>query len=544
MKKKLLFFNLLILAVMFNAKSQVDFEGMLHNYQNGVTLNEGFHSNNYNFVNYYNSNYGSWSGFAYSKQTDGTTSGYSNQYSAITAEGYNSSKNYIVANVSTYNAGTYIKLDTATGINGFYVTNSTYTHNSMRDGDTFAKKFGTDTSATGVIDGTNGKDWFLLTIKGYNNGSFTDSVNFYLADFRFDNDDDDYIINDWTFVDLTSLSNVDSIKFELSSSDNNPTYGMNTPAYFCLDYIKDENNIATDFEELQFDYYNGNDLAGGFTSGNAYFFNTYNSVYSSWSGFAYSRVTDNTTSGYANQYSAITGSGYDNSETYAVSYGTSAIKFDSIYIVNSIFATNSTYAHNSMRDGDAFAKKFGTDTNSTGVIDGTNGEDWFLLTIKGYKNGNYIDSVNFYLADFRFDNDDDDYIINNWTEVDLTSLGGIDSLNFSLSSSDNNTNYNMMNTPAYFCLDHITTTLATEIAYTKTNIENITVYPNPVKNIINIKNAQNSQITINNLSGKIVYKNYSYNNIEKIDLSFLNNGMYIISIKTDTSVITRKIIKK
>ncbi len=542
MKKTLLFVNLLIIAVVFNAKSQIDFEAMLHDYQNGATLNGGFHSNNYQFPNYYNAAWNSWSGFAYSKMTDATTSGYTNQYSAVAGSGYNASANYLVANVSTYNAGTYIKFDTASAINGFYVTNSTYAHNSMRDGDSFAKKFGTDTSATGVNDGTNGEDWFLLTIKGFNNGVFTDSVNFYLADYRFSDDSQDYIIDAWTMVDLTSLNTVDSISFGLSSSDVG-TYGMNTPAYFCLDFIADENNVSTDFEEFQFDYYNGSDLAGGFTSGEGYFYNNYNEAWGAWSGFSYSRVTDNITSGWANQYSAITGEGYNSSETYAVSYSTSSIKLDSVYTVNSIFVTNSTYAYNSMRDGDAYGKQFGSTTNANGDDDGTNGEDWFLLTIKGFVNGTFADSVNFYLADYRFTDDNDDYIVNDWREVDLTSLGEIDSLSFALSSSDVG-NYGM-NTPAYFCLDHITTTLTSEIVLNEeTTLTNTVMYPNPVNDILHISNANNSQIKIVDLSGKVLYNKYSYNNIETVNLSEFNTGIYFVSVKTDEKVTTKKIIKR
>lgn len=541
MKKNLLYVSLLVLAVVFNAKSQIDFEGMLHDYQNGATLNGGFHSENYHFVNYYNASYNSWSGFAYSKATDATTSGYSNQYSAVTGSGNNGSENYLVSNVSSYNAGSYIKLDTASALNGFYITNSTYAHNSMRDGDSFAKQFGSTTNAAGDDDGTNGEDWFLLTIKGYNNGVYTDSVNFYLADYRFADNSQDFIIDAWTMVDLTSLNTVDSLTFALSSSDNGD-YGMNTPAYFCVDNITNENDVITDFEEFQFDYYNGSDLAGGFTTNEAYFFNNYNQAWGSWSGFSYSRVTDNTTSGYMNQYSAITGEGYNTSETYAVSFGTSSMKLDSTYTVNSIYVTNSTYTHNTMRDGDAYSKQFGSTTNAAGDDDGTNGEDWLLLTVRAYSNGIYTDSVNFYLADYRFTDDNDDYIINTWAEVDLTSLGENDSLTFSLTSSDNG-QYGM-NTPGYFCIDYISTTITNEISFTENIISEVTMYPNPTTGILNINNTENSKIIITDLSGKILYNKQSYNGIKTINMSNYKAGIYIVSVINESSVVTEKIIKK
>ncbi|MFI5196449.1 MAG: DUF4465 domain-containing protein [Chitinophagales bacterium] len=173
------------------------------------------------------------SGFSYSNWTDSVTSGYTNQYSAKTAIGYGGSANYAVAwcsNPVTFANTINLKLNgTAIGhmVSGFYVTNNTYAYNSMRDGDFAAKKFG---GASG-----NDPDWFLLTMKGYSGGVLTaDSVNFYLADYRFVHNDSDYIVKTWEWVNLTSLGHVDSLQFLLSSSDNG-SFGMNTPAYFCMD---------------------------------------------------------------------------------------------------------------------------------------------------------------------------------------------------------------------------------------------------------------------------------------------------------------------
>ena len=524
MKKTLLLVKLLILAVVFNANAQIGFEGLLKDYWNGSDLTGGFHSNNYQFVNYYNQAYGSWSGFARSRTNDVTTTGYANQYSAITGIGNNSSETYLTSFISSWDGADYVKLDTASSVNGVYVTNSTYAYLSMRDGDAYSKKFG---GATG-----DDPDFFILTIKGFNNGSYTDSVNFYLADFRFSDNSQDYIVNTWTFVDLSSLNSVDSLTFELSSSDNG-TYGMNTPAYFCIDDLTDENDIVTDFEDYDFDYWNGADLSGGFTSDNGYFYNQYTQAYGSWTGFAYSRKTDITTAGWANQYSAITGEGFNSSETYAVGNGNPTMKLDTNYTVNSIWVTNSTYAYLSMNDGDAFAKKFGGATGDD--------PDYFILTIKGYKDDVYTDSVNFYLADFRFSDNSQDYIVNTWTEVELTSLGIVDSLSFSLSSSDNGTWG--MNTPAYFCLDEIST--LTAISVEEIALENnISIYPNPVKDLININNVNNSNIAVYNLQGNLIYSHKSYQENMKIDFSNFQNGVYIISVQNENGIDTYKVIKQ
>jgi hypothetical protein len=74
-----------------------------------------------------------------------------------------------------------------------------------------------------------------LRVLGWKNGVLKQqAVDFFLADFRSPDSTIDYIIHDWTWIDLRPLGDVDSILFNLSSSDTAFGY-MNTPAYFALD---------------------------------------------------------------------------------------------------------------------------------------------------------------------------------------------------------------------------------------------------------------------------------------------------------------------
>ena len=109
------------------------------------------------------------------------------------------------------------------------VTNTTYAALSMRDGDAFAKKFGGESG--------DDRDFFLLTIEGRDDeGDSVGSVEYYLADFRFDDNSRDYIVDQWTMVDVSSLAGATQLEFSLSSSDVGQ-FGMNTPAYFAVDHI-------------------------------------------------------------------------------------------------------------------------------------------------------------------------------------------------------------------------------------------------------------------------------------------------------------------
>ncbi len=195
----------------------------------------GFTISGTTFNNSYNSTYDSWSGFALSNRTDTTTPGWANQYSAFTGGGAAGSANYAIGYWSTYDDAARVSFGALTDLagKGASLTNATYTALSMRDGDVFAKKFGGDFG--------NEPDWLKLTITGYASGIPTGTfIDFYLADFRFDDNSLDYIIDEWTYVDFTALGVVDQIRFSMSSSDNTDWgFGpeMSTPSYFAIDNI-------------------------------------------------------------------------------------------------------------------------------------------------------------------------------------------------------------------------------------------------------------------------------------------------------------------
>ena len=144
-----------------------------------------------------------------------------------------------------------ITLDKAQTISAVHITNTNYAYYSMLDGDGFAKKFGGPTGAD--------EDWFLLTITGKDaGGNPTGTVAFYLADFRFVDNADDYIIKDWTLVELSSLGEVESLEFGLSSSDGGQGMAMNTPAYFAIDSVNDYDDDGDGYSEVEGDCDDGN----------------------------------------------------------------------------------------------------------------------------------------------------------------------------------------------------------------------------------------------------------------------------------------------
>lgn len=216
---------------------------------------------------------------------------------------------------------------------------------------------------------------------------------------------------------------------------------------------KEDVTDKIDFEEIalnQSGVWIGSDNLGGFLSGNGFFPNYFNAEWNDyWSGFACTNHNDVSTAGYSNMYSSIAGAGADESEQYAVYYysGTAdTIKFTLPEKITRLSVSNTTNTYLSMLNGDSFAKKFGGESGSE--------PDWYKVILTGInQDGVAVGYAEVLLADFRFDNNQLDYISNTWTNIDLSALGYLTALVIKIESSD--TGSYGINTPAFVCIDNI-----------------------------------------------------------------------------------------
>lgn len=101
-----------------------------------------------------------------------------------------------------------------------YVNLNSYAYYSMEYGDSFARAF------------TNG-DKLSLTIHGVAPDETEKTVD---VDFASYTNGDLTINRGWKYVDLSTLGVVNELYFTMESTDSGD-YGMNTPAYFCLDKL-------------------------------------------------------------------------------------------------------------------------------------------------------------------------------------------------------------------------------------------------------------------------------------------------------------------
>ena len=174
-----------------------------------------------------NTQNGYWGGFTASNRTDLNQSGLDAQYTAAAGCGYDGSSQYAVAYTMGVQTDVYAADGQSYTVTGCYVTNNLWTYQDILQGGYGEPPYGGTTG--------NDPDWFKVTATGKNaSGQTVGTLDFYLADYRFANNEEDYVLNTWEWFDLSPLGNVATISFSLSSSRGSG-YNMITPAYFCMD---------------------------------------------------------------------------------------------------------------------------------------------------------------------------------------------------------------------------------------------------------------------------------------------------------------------
>jgi len=135
----------------------------------------------------------------------------------------------------------------------------------------------------------------------------------------------------------------------------------------------------------------------------------------------------------------------------------------------------------------------------------------------------------------------------NGNNTSITNFDAINNPNLTCIEVDNvaysTTNWTNIDAIASFSLNCNSATGVGEIA-----TQNISIYPNPVTNQLNIEfgvstsvNEQIQRISILNITGKIVKTIVSNNNT--IDVSNLTKGIYFLQIQTENGMAVSKFIK-
>ncbi len=178
-----------------------------------------------------------WYGFTYSNLTgnQSSTSKRLSYYSAYKAPSDYTSTNYCILKQDSSMSASYIKLPE--GVEHLFESitlNTSYgTYQAVKYG-----VYGNDTCK--VFGGDDGydKDYLALNITGIKaDGSKTDTYSLLLADYRYENNRENYIISSWSEYDIQDIGFVNQLELTIISTDIENGY-LQTPAYICIDELK------------------------------------------------------------------------------------------------------------------------------------------------------------------------------------------------------------------------------------------------------------------------------------------------------------------
>lgn len=182
--------------------------------------------------------YGSWSGVTASKSTDTEYVDFNDQYTSITGSGYDGSSQYGIVYYSSWAGGTVDMMTSElVDFSSMYITNTTYTYNSLSNGDSYAKSLQDYADLSQYAE-------LKITIKGIDSqGEYTaNSVEVILGNTYLNEDTgkwEVYILQDWELIDLTTLNETDGLyglNFTVEGTDKSGGFD-NWPTYFAMDNI-------------------------------------------------------------------------------------------------------------------------------------------------------------------------------------------------------------------------------------------------------------------------------------------------------------------
>lgn len=508
----------------------VDFEDLTLENENSSWIGDDgtgqFTSSYLTLYNDYDSQWGSWQGFAYTNGTDAETESSTNLSSCV-GHGAGNSATYVTGYVGSDWMGDFSPIPVGMKINTEVAGN--FAHRGAYFCMPVALKKYVDREYP------SGHFYYKLKASAYANGTLVGEREIMMADFSGENS---YMMDDWTYVDLSWIENADSLNFIALSDDAN-AYGILTPAYFNMDDFgaQDPNYInytdIVDFEEFNLEpntYWYSTEETGTFRSSYLTFYSHYDEDWGSpyWEGFAYTNGTDVFTAN-QNNLSSIAGGGNDNSENYAICYagfyGKSGVKIDTEHSVN--FENRGAY--------------FSLSTWTSQYVDHdnyfANNEYYYSIKITAFAAGTEVANREIVMADFR---EGRTYKMDEWTFVDLSWIANADSLYFSALSNDAN-EYGLL-VPTYFCMDDFGIQ-APEVFIGQSIAESLSIDAYfDAAGMLNLScESRINDVYVYDMAGRLV-KNISVND-NNVSMAFDGvNGMYIISARTEKGMVACKII--
>lgn len=258
MKNKLLFLVALLFTISVNSQDVVDFEELTlspESHWNGSDLSGSFTSKYLTFYNSYDTACSSWMGWAYTNETDNTTYDWNNCFSSAYGSGENNSENYAVSFIGSDWMNNYEQIPSIISINKSEISSQIASMSMSVCLNANAYLYITNDDFY-----QNNNHYLMMKISAVNSETGnSSSQNIYLADFRAETTEP-FAVNNWKTIDMTWAIDYDSLVFTFESSDSGD-YGINTPAYFCLDNFTYNTSVffaEDNFQDLNVYTYDNN----------------------------------------------------------------------------------------------------------------------------------------------------------------------------------------------------------------------------------------------------------------------------------------------
>lgn len=189
------------------------------------------------------------------------------------------------------------------------------------------------------------------------------------------------------------------------------------------------------------------------------------------------------------------------------------VKITSPHYAVGCYVCNSPYVYYVIQKGNNFSDKFEQG-------------DWFKLIAHGLdENRNETGTVEYYLADYRSANADEWTLNDSWQWFDLSSLGKVASIYFTMESSDTS-DENGMNTPGYFCLDKLT--VSTEpSSVEEATAAAVKAYYNRAEGAVRVESAEPVMAAVYNMNGALVMQQL-VEGTASLDMTACPAGVYVV----------------
>lgn len=240
------------------------------------------------------------------------------------------------------------------------------------------------------------------------------------------------------------------------------------------------------------------------------------------SGWTISTSRNDSIGNFTNLVGSITGSGNEGSSTYLVGQNKAYLLLPPNASFEGLSYSNTTYTANAVENGSFFSRPFGIDS-----IGNSGFPDSLILKVELYHAGTITEQFQLFLADYRFADDNQDYVLDYWNSHLLiaTVILPTDSISFTLVSSDQSAFGN--NTPDFFALDDLLFSIGVSATEQLAKGQPLSAFPNPITSTVTLGSGGDwAQVYISDVAGRIVQLIPDFSLGSTLDLSHLQPGTY------------------